>query len=62
MMKKLMDLCIRLADVLAAGIILFGTVITLLGISLYYLIDGEYANIKGLWKEAINSLFKIKRN
>ena len=62
MMKKLMDLCIRLADVLAAGIILFGVVITLLGVSLQYLINGEYANIGGLWKDAINSIFKIKRN
>ena len=62
MMKKLMNLCIKLANVLAAGIVLFGSAITLLGVSLYYLIIGEYANIGGLWKEAINSIFKIKRN
>ena len=62
MMKKLMDLCITLTSVLATGIVLFGVVITLLGVSLQYLINGEYANIGGLWKDAINSVFKIKRN
>ena len=62
MMKKLMDLCSTLASVLATGIVLFGLVITLLGVSLHYLIIGKYANIGGLWKEAINSIFKIKRN
>lgn len=62
MMKKIMDLCITLTSALATGIVLFGVVITLLGVSLHYLINGEYANIGGLWKDAINSVFKIKRN
>ena len=62
MMKKLMDLCITLTSVLATGIVLFGVVITLLGVSLQYLINGEYANIGGLWEDAVNSVFKIKRN
>ena len=62
MMERLKDLCITLTSVLATGIVLFGVIITLLGVSLHYLIIGEYANIGGLWKEAINSIFKIKRN
>ena len=62
MMEKLKDLCITLTSILATGIVLFGVIITLLGVSLQYLINGEYANIGGLWKEAINSIFKIKRN
>ena len=62
MMKKLMDLCSTLASVLAMGIVLFGSVITLLGVSLHYLIIGKYANIGGLWKEAIHFVFSTIRN
>lgn len=62
MMKKLIDLCSTLASILAMGIVLFGSVITLLGVSLHYLIIGEYANIGGLWKEAIHFVFHTIRN
>lgn len=62
MMERLRDLCITLTGGLATGIVLFGLVITLLGVSLAYLISGEYANIGGLWKETINSVFQSKRN
>ena len=57
MMERLRDLCITLTCGLALGILLFGLVIVLLGVSLLYLISGEYDNIGGLWKEAINSVF-----
>lgn len=62
MMERLRDLCITLTSGLATGIVLFGLVIMLLGVSLLYLIIGEHANIGGLWKEAINSVFQGKRN
>lgn len=62
MMERLRNLCITLTGGLATGIFLFGSVIALLGVSLLYLISGEYDNIGGLWKEAIIQYSQSKRN
>ncbi len=62
MMERLRDLCITLTSGLATGICLFGLVITLLGVSLLYLISGEYDDIGGLWKEVIIQNLQSKRN